>query len=101
MFCGGLGTTGTMIGNSRYLKEANEAIQVVGVKRALPTTICRAPAPSCCYALSVLIGASFRCPAGGHHREFLPLQHGTVTQRHLRGPQLGVSLVGLLAYLEQ
>jgi len=34
IFCAGLGTTGTVIGNSRYLKSKNPDIRVVGVMRA-------------------------------------------------------------------
>jgi len=34
IFCAGLGTTGTMIGNSRYLKSKNPSIRTVGVMRA-------------------------------------------------------------------
>lgn len=34
IFCVGLGTTGTLIGNARFLKKQNPAIKVVGVMRA-------------------------------------------------------------------
>ncbi len=34
IFCAGLGTTGTVIGNSRYLKRQNSSVRVVGVMRA-------------------------------------------------------------------
>ena len=34
IFCAGLGTTGTMTGNSRYLKSKNPALRAVGVMRA-------------------------------------------------------------------
>jgi cysteine synthase len=34
IFCAGLGTTGTLIGNSRYLKQQDPSIRVVGVMRA-------------------------------------------------------------------
>jgi len=34
IFCAGLGTTGTVIGNSRYLKQQNTSVRVVGVMRA-------------------------------------------------------------------
>ncbi|MBT3360089.1 MAG: pyridoxal-phosphate dependent enzyme [Rhodospirillales bacterium] len=34
IFCAGLGTTGTMIGNSRFLKRKNPAIRTVGAMRA-------------------------------------------------------------------
>lgn len=34
IFCAGLGTTGTLIGNSRFLKNKNPLIRVVGVMRA-------------------------------------------------------------------
>ena len=34
IFCAGLGTTGTMIGNSRFLKSKNPSIRAVGVMRA-------------------------------------------------------------------
>lgn len=34
IFCAGLGTTGTLIGNSKFLKEKNPDLRVVGVARA-------------------------------------------------------------------
>jgi len=34
IFCAGLGTTGTLIGNSKFLKKKNPAVKVVGVMRA-------------------------------------------------------------------
>ena len=34
IFCAGLGTTGTIIGNSRFLKSKKESLQVVGAMRA-------------------------------------------------------------------
>ena len=34
IFCAGLGTTGTLIGNSKYLKKQNPDLRVVGVMRA-------------------------------------------------------------------
>lgn len=34
IFCAGLGTTGTVIGNSRFLKSKNKSLQVVGAMRA-------------------------------------------------------------------
>jgi len=34
IFCAGLGTTGTVIGNSRFLKSKKESLQVVGAMRA-------------------------------------------------------------------
>lgn len=34
VFCAGLGTTGTLIGNSRFLKQQDPSIRVVGVMRA-------------------------------------------------------------------
>ena len=34
IFCAGLGTTGTLIGNARYLKGQNPEVKVVGVMRA-------------------------------------------------------------------
>ena len=101
VFCGGLGTTGTMIGNSRYLKEANEAIQVVGVKRAPDNYV---PGPRTELLLRLIgfdwpphLDAQQVATTENSYRSSMELSRNGIYV----GPSSGLSLVGLLAYLEQ
>ncbi|HIG24664.1 MAG TPA: pyridoxal-phosphate dependent enzyme [Acidimicrobiia bacterium] len=101
VLCGSLGTTGTMIGNSRYLKEANEAIQVVGVKRAPDNYV---PGPRTELLLR-LIG--FDWPPHLDSQQVATTKDSYRSSMELSrngiyvGPSSGLSLVGLVAYLDQ
>ena len=101
VFAAGMGTTGTIIGNSKYLKSQNEAIQVVGVRRAPGNYV---PGPRTADLLT-LIGFDWQ-----PHVD--TLQDVTTVEAYQKsmelsrsglivGPSSGLSLVGLLHYLQQ
>ncbi len=100
IFCAGLGTTGTVIGNSTYLKKMNEQIQVVGVMRAPDNYV---PGPRTEKLLS-LIGFDWQ-------KHVDAVQDAETTSAYqksmelcrrgiLAGPSSGLTLVGLQKYLQ-
>ena len=101
VFCAGLGTTGTVIGNSIYLKEKNTAVQVVGVRRAPDHYV---PGPRTADLLK-LIGFDWQphvdtlqdvTTADAYQKSMALSRSGLVV-----GPSSGLALVGLLQYLRQ
>lgn len=101
VFCAALGTTGTVIGNSTYLKRQNEAVQVVGVMRAPDNYV---PGPRTEFLLR-LIGFDWRShvdhiqeaeTAESYQKSMELSRRGIVA-----GPSSGLALVGLLKFLQQ
>ena len=101
IFCASLGTTGTIIGNSSYLKAQNEQIQVVGVRRAPDNYV---PGPRT-EKLLKLIGFDWQPHVDA-------LQDVTTIEAYqksmelsraglIAGPSSGLALMGLLHFLRQ
>jgi cysteine synthase A len=101
VFCAGLGTTGTVVGNSMYLKDKSERIQVVGVETAPGNQI---PGTRTEKQLN-LIGFDWRPHVDAVKRATKPEAYRASMQlsRHglFAGPSAGLSLVGLLSYLDE
>ncbi|NQU55696.1 MAG: pyridoxal-phosphate dependent enzyme [Rhodospirillales bacterium] len=101
IFCASLGTTGTVIGNSRYLKKKKPLLRVVGVMRAADNYV---PGPRT-EKLLKLIGFDW-----GKHVDHIE-RIETVESYRLSlemsrrgivvGPSSGLTLAGLLRYLEE
>lgn len=101
VFCASLGTTGTIIGNSTYLKSQNEDVQVVGVMRAPDNYV---PGPRT-ELLLALIGHNWR-PHVDHIQEAETPESYQKSMELSRsgivaGPSSGLSLVGLLKFFQQ
>jgi len=101
VFCGALGTTGTVVGNSVYLKSRNETIQVVGVMRAPDNYV---PGPRTELLLR-LIGFDWR-PHTDSVQQATTVESYRMSMHLSRsglyvGPSAGLSLVGLLKYLDE
>lgn len=101
VFCAGLGTTGTIIGNSKYLKEKKKNLQVVGVMREAESYIPGVRTE----VLLKLIGFDWRkhvdtiqqvLTADAYRTSMDLSRQGIVV-----GPSSGFSLAGLLDYLGQ
>lgn len=98
VFCASLGTTGTIIGNSKYLKNENKRVQVVGVKRAPDNYV---PGPRTDRLLK-LVGFDWQ----KHIDDFQEAETAESYQKSmdlsrqgiLVGPSSGLALVGLLKY---
>ena len=100
VFCAGLGTTGTMIGNATYLKARNPSIRTVGAMRAPDQYVPGVRTKK----LLKLIGFDWR-----EHVDFIE-QVKTVESYRLSmdmcrlgilvGPSSGLALAGLLQHLE-
>lgn len=99
VFCGALGTTGTIIGNSTYLKGRNDDVQVVGVMRAPDNYV---PGPRTRLLLQ-LIGFDWRPHVDSVQRATTVDSYRTSMELSRAGiyvgPSAGLSLVGLLHYL--
>ena len=101
VFCASLGTTGTVIGNSRYLKKKNEKTQVVGVMRAPRNYV---PGPRTEQLLK-LIGFNWRehvdnlqeARTDESYQKSMELSRMGI----LAGPSSGLAFVGLLKYLQE
>ncbi len=101
VLCAGLGTTGTIIGNSRYLKAQNAQVQVVGVRRACGHYV---PGPRT-EELLKLIGFDWQphvdsvqeAETAASYQKSMELSRAGLVV----GPSSGLSLVGLLRYLQQ
>ena len=101
IFCASLGTTGTIIGNSRYLKGKNENVQIVGVMRA-PNNYVPGPRTE---LLLRLIGFDWQkhvdtvveAETVESYQKSMELSR----QGLLVGPSSGLSYVGLVKYLMQ
>ncbi len=101
VFCAGLGTTGTMVGTSSYLKEQNESVRTVGVIRT-PNN----PIPGVrTRGLLKMIAFNWREHVDyleeiGTKESFLNslnlMRHGIVA-----GPSSGFALAGLLRFLKK
>ena len=97
----GLGTTGTIIGNSKYLKDKDNNIQVIGVMRAPDNYV---PGPRTELLLK-LIGFDWQ----KHVDNIQEAETSEAYQKSMElsrigllvGPSSGLSLVGLLKYLEE
>lgn len=100
VFCAGLGTTGTIIGNSKYLKEKNPAVQVVGAMRAPDHYVPGVRTEK----LLKLVGFDWQ----GHVDHIAPVETAESYRLSMElsrsgiivGPSSGLALVGLLQYLE-
>jgi cysteine synthase A len=101
VFCGALGTTGTIIGNSTYLKAHNDAVQVVGVMRAPDNYV---PGPRTKKLLS-LIGFDWQQHVDAVQEVETAVSYKKSMELSRRGivvgPSSGLSFVGLLKYLQQ
>ena len=101
VFSAGLGTTGTIIGNSKYLKSKNKDIQVVGVMREAQSYVPGVRTE----ALLKLIGFDWKkhvdhirqvVTADAYRKSMELSRRGIVV-----GPSSGFSLAGLLDYLAE
>lgn len=101
VFCGALGTTGTIIGNSTYLKAKNKDVQVVGVMRA-PNNYVPGPRTE---KLLRLIGFDWRKHVDSVQAAETAVSYKNSMELSRRGivvgPSSGLSFVGLLKYLQQ
>ena len=99
VFCAGLGTTGTVIGNSRFLKSKKESLQVVGAMRAPDQYVPGVRTEK----LLKLVGFDWekhvdcieRVETTASYRLSLELSR----QGIVVGPSSGMALAGLLQYL--
>lgn len=100
VFCAGLGTTGTVIGNSKFLKSQNPAIHVVGVMRAPDQYVPGARTEK----LLKLVGFNWRDHVDNIEEieESVSYQLSMAMCRKgiLAGPSSGMALAGLLQYLK-
>jgi cysteine synthase len=101
VFCGALGTTGTIIGNSEYLKGKRDSVQVVGVMRAPGSYI---PGPRTEARLR-LVGLEWRPHVDAVTEAATPDSYATSLRLSRQGlfvgPSSGLALVGLLDYLDK
>lgn len=100
VFCAGLGTTGTIIGNSRYLKKKNPNVQIVGARRAPDNYVPGVRTKK----LLTMVGFDWRRHVDviedvetlHSYRKSLELSRAGI----IVGPSSGLALVGLLQYLD-
>jgi len=100
VFCAGLGTTGTIIGNARYLKRKKRSVQIVGVMRDdesyVPGVRTR--------GLLQLIGFDWERHVDDIQKVVTASSYRMSMQLSRRGivggPSAGFALAGLLQYLE-
>jgi cysteine synthase len=100
VFASSLGTTGTLIGNSVYLKKKNDRIQTVGVMRA-PDHYCPGPRTE---KLLRLVGHEWQphvdsvqvSETGESYEKSMALSR----QGIYAGPSAGLTYVGLLKYFQ-
>jgi cysteine synthase A len=101
VFCSALGTTGTIIGNSRYLKDKDSTVQVVGVMRAPGAYV---PGPRTELLLG-LVGLDWKPHVDSITQATNPESYAMSMDlsRHglYVGPSAGLSLVGLIRYLDE
>jgi cysteine synthase len=99
IFCAGLGTTGTLIGNARFLKSQNPDVHVLGVMRAPDNYVPGARTEK----LLNLVAFNWR-----DHVDALERIETKISYRHsmdmsrlgiLAGPTSGMALAGLLQHL--
>lgn len=101
VFCASLGTTGTIQGNSRYLKSKNKDVTIVGVRRA-PNNYVPGPRTE---VLLRLIGFDWE----GHVDEIQDAETRISYQKSMElsrrgifaGPSSGLIYVGLIQYLQE
>ncbi len=100
IFCAGLGTTGTLIGNSKFLKKQNPKLRVVGIMRAPDQYVPGVRTEN----LLKLVGFDWR-----EHVDFIEGIETTESYRTsmalsrlgiLAGPSSGLALAGLLQHLD-
>ena len=101
IFCAGLGTTGTLIGNSRFLKKKNPSLRVVGVMRAPDQYVPGVRTEN----LLKLVGFNWR-----EHVDFIEridtadsyLSSMKLSRKGIvAGPSSGLALAGLLHHLTE
>jgi len=100
VFCAGLGTTGTAIGNSRYLKGKNPSVRVVGAMRAPDNYVPGVRTEK----LLKLVGFDWQkhidqiepVETAQSYRLSIEMSRGGI----IVGPSAGLALAGLLQYLE-
>jgi cysteine synthase A len=99
VFCAGLGTTGTVVGNARYLKRKKSAVQIVGAMREdgnyVPGVRTR--------GLLRLIGFDWECHVDDVQKVTTAAAYRNSLQLSRRGivvgPSAGFALAGLHQYL--
>ena len=100
VFCAGLGTTGTIIGNSRSLKKKNPAIRVVGVMRAPDNYVPGVRTEK----LLKMVGFKWRNAVDRIERietaQSYELSMKLSRSGLVVGPSSGLALAGLLQYLQ-
>ncbi len=100
IFCAGLGTTGTLIGNARFLKGKNPALNVVGAMRAPDNYV---PGVRTQDLLKVV---DFDWRSHVDHIEFVETKASYISSMALSrkgilaGPSSGLALVGLINHLK-
>lgn len=100
IFCAGLGTTGTLIGNSKYLKSKDPSVRVVGVMRAPDQYVPGVRTEK----LLKLVGFEWkehidvveRIETAESYRVSLDLSRRGI----VAGPSSGLALAGLLKHLD-
>ncbi len=101
VFCAGLGTTGTVVGNARYLKRKKSSVQIVGVMREdssyVPGVRTR--------GLLRLIGFDWERQVDDIQKVTTAVAYRNSLQLSRRGivvgPSAGFALAGLLQYLRE
>ena len=100
VFCAGLGTTGTLIGNAKFLKEKNPALKIVGAMRAPDNYV---PGVRTKDLLKVV---DFDWKSHVDHIEFVQTKAAYISSMALSrkgmlaGPSSGLALVGLINHLK-
>ncbi len=101
VFSAGLGTTGTLIGNARYLKRKKRSVQIVGVMREdgnyVPGVRTRNLLRLIRYDWAAHVDAVERIGTVESYRRSLELSRRGIVV----GPSSGFSLAGLLQYLQR
>jgi cysteine synthase len=100
VFCAGLGTTGTIIGNARYLKKKKRRVQIVGVMRQdgnyVPGVRTRSLLRLIRFDWEAHVDTIERIGTADAYRLSLQLSRKGIVV----GPSAGFALAGLLQYLE-
>lgn len=100
VFCAGMGTTGTIIGNSRYLKKKDPSVRVVGVRRAPDNYVPGVRTQK----LLKMVGFDWQphvdviedVETAKSYRKSLELSRAGI----IVGPSSGLALTGLLQYID-
>jgi len=101
VFCAGLGTTGTVIGNSRFLKAKKSALQVVGAMRAPDQYVPGVRTEK----LLKLVGFDWKTHVDSIERVDTTVSYRLSMELSRQGivvgPSSGLALAGLLQYLTE